>query len=71
MGIEPHGSETGFEEADLNNCAYVEAYHLPKFTVCVECFDEEAGPELEEKKAVSFMFDMTVQRVAKASCETN
>jgi hypothetical protein len=37
----------------LNNCAIVEAYHLPQLAVCVQCFDEEAGPELEEKKAVS------------------
>jgi hypothetical protein len=48
----------------------VEAYHLPELTVCVECFDEEAGPELEEKKADSLMFDMTVKLVPKASCET-
>jgi len=42
---------------------------LPEFTVCEECFDEIVWPELEERKAIPLMFNKTLQRIPKASCQ--
>ncbi|KUJ11416.1 uncharacterized protein LY89DRAFT_225225 [Mollisia scopiformis] len=42
---------------------------LPEFTVCEECFDEVVWPELEEEKAIPMMFNKTLQRLPKASCQ--
>jgi hypothetical protein len=42
---------------------------LPEFTVCEECFDEVVWPELEERKAIPMMFNKTLQRIPKASCQ--
>ncbi len=42
---------------------------LPEFTVCEECFDEVVWPELEEEKAIPMMFNKTLQRMPKASCQ--
>jgi hypothetical protein len=42
---------------------------LPEFTVCEECFDEVVWPELEERKAIPLMFNKTLQRIPKASCQ--
>lgn len=42
---------------------------LPEFTVCEECFEEVVWPELEERKSIPMMFNKTLQRVSKASCQ--
>jgi hypothetical protein len=42
---------------------------LPEFTICEECFDEVVWPELEERKAIPLMFNKTLQRIPKASCQ--
>lgn len=42
---------------------------LPEFTVCEECFDEVVWPELEEEKVIPMMFNKTLQRMPKASCQ--
>ncbi|KAL2067635.1 hypothetical protein VTL71DRAFT_15731 [Oculimacula yallundae] len=42
---------------------------LPEFTVCEECFDEVVWPELEEDKAIPLMFNKSLQRLPKASCQ--
>jgi hypothetical protein len=42
---------------------------LPEFTVCEECFDEVVYPELEDRKAIPLMFNKTLQRIPKASCQ--
>lgn len=42
---------------------------LPEFTVCEECFDEIVWPELEEEKSIPMMFNKSLQRLPKASCQ--
>ena len=42
---------------------------LPEFTVCEECFSEVVLPELEEGKAIPMMFNKTLQRIPRASCQ--
>ncbi|PMD28701.1 hypothetical protein NA56DRAFT_615200 [Hyaloscypha hepaticicola] len=42
---------------------------LPEFTVCEECFDDVVYPELEDRKAIPLMFNKTLQRIPKASCQ--
>jgi hypothetical protein len=42
---------------------------LPEFTVCEECFDEIVWPELEERKAIPMMFNKTLQKIPRASCQ--
>ncbi|KAH8682901.1 hypothetical protein BGZ60DRAFT_524245 [Tricladium varicosporioides] len=42
---------------------------LPEFTVCEECFDEVVGPELDDQKPLALMFNKTLQRISKASCQ--
>lgn len=42
---------------------------LPEFTVCEECFDEVVWPKLDGRKAIPMMFNKTLQRIPKASCQ--
>ncbi|KAF4629563.1 hypothetical protein G7Y89_g8575 [Cudoniella acicularis] len=42
---------------------------LPEFTVCEECYDEVVWPELEDRKAIPLLFNKTLQRIPKASCQ--
>ncbi|KAI9049651.1 hypothetical protein LZ554_006676 [Drepanopeziza brunnea f. sp. 'monogermtubi'] len=56
-------------ERDLVDRRWHVITHLPEFTVCEECFDEVVWPELEEGKAIPLMFNKTLQRLPKASCQ--
>ncbi|CZT10188.1 related to ser/arg-related nuclear matrix protein [Rhynchosporium agropyri] len=42
---------------------------LPELTVCEECFEEVVWPELEEGKAIPAMFNKTLKRIERASCQ--
>tara|TARA_R110002060_G_scaffold33514_1_gene44265 strand:+ start:1127 stop:2068 length:942 start_codon:yes stop_codon:yes gene_type:complete len=62
-----------FEECQQDKDLLDRRWHmitqLPEFTVCEECFDEVVWPELEEGKAIPLMFNKTLQRLPKASCQ--
>ncbi|KAH9208637.1 hypothetical protein DL95DRAFT_527293 [Leptodontidium sp. 2 PMI_412] len=62
-----------FEECQQDKDLLDRRWHmitqLPEFTVCEECFDEVVWPELEEDKAIPLMFNKTLQRLPKASCQ--
>jgi hypothetical protein len=56
-------------DADLLNHPWNVITQLPEFTVCAECFEEIVWPELDEAKAIPLMFQKTLQRVPRASCQ--
>lgn len=56
-------------DTDLINQPWNIITQLPEFTVCAECFEEIVWPELEEGKAIPLMFQKTLQRVGRASCQ--
>ncbi|CZR60311.1 related to ser/arg-related nuclear matrix protein [Phialocephala subalpina] len=62
-----------FDECRQDTDIFDKRWHiitqLPEFTVCEECFDEVVWPELEEGKAIPMMFNKTLQRIPKASCQ--
>jgi len=57
------------QDVDLLDRRWHVITQLPEFTVCEECFDEVVWPELSEGKAIPMMFNKSLQRLPKASCQ--
>ncbi|KAG9231876.1 hypothetical protein BJ875DRAFT_102951 [Amylocarpus encephaloides] len=42
---------------------------LPEFTVCEECFEEVVWPELDDRKSIPLLFNKSMVRMPRASCQ--